>query len=141
MTGHARATVARQLDAINGIIHDYWFKVEDVNHDAARGMLSLRFTRPSQAGGETTRRMLFLRRVRVPITEWLLEIRNVETYTLKETEGIGCYDFNELQFSEVDRTLTVKTGIPLVLHMRVSALDVTVRDTGDVVTEKVYTTF
>jgi len=122
------------------MIHDHWFNVEDVSHDAAGGTLSVTFTRPSETAEKTSRRILFFRRVCVPITEWSLEIGNVETYTLKETEGIGRYDFNELQFSEAERTLTVKTGVPLVFQIRVSALDVTVRETGTVVAEKVYTT-
>lgn len=140
MTGRTKPEVARQLDSVNLAIHDHWFHVKDVTHDVAQGTLSVRFTRPSEAGAETTFRILFLRRVRVPITEWWLEIRNVENYTLEETEGIQQYDFNKLEFSEVDRTLTVRTGVPLVFHVRVSAVDISVRDTGSVVAEKVYTT-
>ena len=130
-----------RLDAINRVVHDHWFNVADVAHDAAHQTLAVKFTRPSETVAETTRRILFLRRVRVQITEWWLEIHNVESYTLQETEGIGRYDFNELQFSEADRTLTIKTGVPLRFWVRVTALDVLVRETSLVVDEKVRTTF
>jgi len=135
-----RVTNPRDLKTVTRRIHDHWFDVADVSNDSARRVLRVKFRRPSETGERTIRRVLFFRRVRVPVTEWWLEIRKVESHTIRETERIGRYDFNELQFSEPDRILSVKTGVPLVFQVVVSELDIAVGDTGKVVEEKVYTT-
>lgn len=140
MPSETRVTNARDLEAVTRLIHDHWFEVADTSFDSARRALRVKFRRPSETGERTIRRVLFFRRVRVPVTEWWLEIRNVESHTIRETERIGRYDFNELQFSEPDRTLTVKTGVPLDFRVVVGELDIAVGDTGKVVEEKVYTT-
>lgn len=136
-----RVTDRHELYAVNRLVHDHWFNVEDVTHDPHRRIVSVRFLRPSHARAKTSHRILFLRRVRVPMTEWLLEIGNVESCTLEETEDIGRYDFNKLHYREDTQTLTVKTGVPLIFRMVVNALDVTVRDTETVVAERIRTSF
>lgn len=139
MTTQVHVTDPRQLDAINRLIHDHWFSVDDVVFRPDEQRLTVKFFRPASAGAETIQHILFLRRVRVPIAEWWLEVAAVESFTLQETEGVGRYDFNEIEYSDPGHTLTVKTSIPLVFWMVVQQLDVTVRETAKVVEERVHT--
>lgn len=103
-----RATDPKQLNDIIDIIHDEWFAVTDVHHDREQ------------------------RRVRIPFTRarasdvWILEIMNVDSFVVQESEGIGRYDFNKLAYAPDTGRLTVKTGIPLTAELTVSHLDVSV---------------
>ena len=102
-----RVTNPANLTLIADVIHDRWFDVDEVVFDGAC--------------------------VRVPFKpDWVLEISDVESCQLEESEGVGIYDFNKLVYSEPDGSLTVTTGIPLVFRLTVSGLDVSLSEiTGD----------
>lgn len=84
-----RATEHSKLDAINRKIHDRWFNIENVELDASRSILSVLFSESRSASKEPSG---------ASAISSYLEIGNVERYTLRETEGVGRYDFNEVRF-------------------------------------------
>lgn len=96
-----RVTDPSNLGLVIDAVHDRWFDIDDVQFDAAR------------------------RCVRIPIEpDWLLEIANVDSLDLEDSERVGKYDLNEIVFSKQRGTLIVTTGIPLTFRMGVSGLDV-----------------
>lgn len=135
-----QATAAEQLKTVNQLIHDFWFNVGDIHHDTEARTLAVRFAKPSAHKAETVGRVLFLRRVRVPVTEWCLEIRNVDHYTIEESENVKRYDFNRVNFREKDRLVVIETGVPLKFLINVSDIDIVVYDTEKVIDEHVHTT-
>jgi hypothetical protein len=116
-----RITNRKELDAINKRIHDRWFNVEDVTFDANNHTLRMPFTKsrsPTKQSGTS------------PAGQGYLEIANVEGYTLKETQNVGRYDFNELKFSDAVHKVTITTGIPLRFEVIVRDLDIRVGDSN-----------
>lgn len=100
-----RVTDPKSLTVITDVIHDRWFDVDDVMFDEGNNCLRIPF-RP----------------------DWVLEISNVESYELEETEGVGRYDFNEFTYSESDSALIISTGVPLVFRVAVGGLDVSLSE-------------
>lgn len=100
-----RVTDPKSLNVITDVIHDRWFEVDDVAIEEGRKCLRIPF-RP----------------------DWVLEISEVESYQLEETEGVGRYDFNKFAYSESDRTLMISTGVPLVFRVTVASLDVSLSE-------------
>lgn len=118
----AHATERGQLNMVNDRIHDRWFDVSGVKFDESRGVLRVPFDEsrsPTKHGPG------------VRLATRCLEIGNVERYTLKESEGVGRYDFNVLRYAPESRTITVTTGIPLTFEVLVRSLDVRVRDAAE----------
>jgi hypothetical protein len=107
-----RAESPESLGQINDALHDRWFDVEDVEFNKPARHVRLRFRDSAKAA----------------LNNLILDIGNVDELLLTETEGIGVYDFNRLTFLAPSGTLRVKTGVPLRFEMRVSRVDVTVRD-------------
>lgn len=127
MAYEKRVRDARELDGIINVVHDYWFDVDDVSFDESRRRLVIKFQRPTVASRDTPPRLLARSR---PLSDWVLEIEEVDGCHLEESEGVGKYDFNEILYSGADRSLTITTGIPLAFRMDVESLDITVRELG-----------
>jgi hypothetical protein len=115
------ATESGELDAINDRIHDRWFEVNEVTFDKNRGTLSIPFVENGSSASPSASRAIGKSR---------LEVGNVKQYTLRESEGVGRYDFNVLQFVPHTGVLTIKTGIPLAFEIHVAELSVHVHESS-----------
>jgi hypothetical protein len=124
MIGRLRATSIAELRVITSKLHDLWFDVTNVDYDAQRGIVSVRFLPDHQsdriAQGDMVRE---------------LEIRCAKELRLTESEGIGRYDVNELQYLPNARTVSVATGIPLTFDVLVTDLDVALHERAKAVEE------
>ena len=107
------------LDAINDVLHDRWFRVDDVAYNEGDRCVRVRFL---LSGHENVRG----KDDETTGTALVLEIENVEEHQLTESEGVGRYDFNRLIFSKATGVIRVETGIPLRFAIRVSGLGVRV---------------
>jgi hypothetical protein len=124
-----RVTDSRHLHTIVAEIHDQWFSVDDVVFDPVEGLIQVQYRGPA-----SRRRSWFKKRE--PAADWTLTIRCASAYRLEESQGVGRYDFNEIEYSEEQGDLIITTGIPLRFSIDVSALDVSVRrDTEASLTE------
>lgn len=103
-----RATDPAQLSDVIDIIHDEWFEVSDIRYDREERRVRIPFTRDRES------------------ERWILEVADVDSLLIEESEGIGKYDFNKLSYASDTGRLTVETGIPLNVQMTVSRLDVSV---------------
>jgi hypothetical protein len=135
MSYELRVRHAQNLRDINRVVHDYWFWTDNVLYDEDTRTLEIRFGRASWQEDQAAlgRHSLKLFRWKYPeLKEWVLRIANVRSYELTESEGIGRYPFNVLEYSEEDDRLSVRTGIPLRFEVSVDALDIYVRETDRV---------
>jgi hypothetical protein len=118
----------RFLDFVNALIHDQYFDPQEIVFDEQQGSLTIPFEFEDTTREEIVDRTWRGRkkRARVPILRGLLTIAAVTDWELKDTEGVGTYDFNELLYDEGRDRLQVLTNIPLELSVTISRVDVTV---------------
>jgi hypothetical protein len=114
------------LDALTGLIHDCTFSVDDVVFDKARGSVRVPFKR---AGGVVASWFSFLKRGRAP--GFLLEIGLAESVLCEDTQGIGSYGINRLEYHRDSGVLKICTTVPTAFDVHVGALDIKVYDIGD----------
>jgi hypothetical protein len=55
-----------------------------------------------------------------------IDIHEVESFDIRDTEKVGSYDVNEIRFDTSRGQITIATGIPLVFRIEVRRLRVTV---------------
>jgi hypothetical protein len=123
----------RFLDLARWLIHDQWFDPEKIEFDNERRVLTIPFEFEDTTREEIVDRTWRGRRKRtqVPLLRGVLTIGAVSDWELKDTEGVGTYDFNELVYDEARSRLQVVTNIPLELSVAVSRVDVTVELTDE----------
>lgn len=105
------------------IIHDEFFDVDDIRYDSDTGTVDIPFGRVFHDENATVVKSGFFRRIyEVPVLRCVLRIGNVTDFALEDTQKMGTYDFNVIDYNKASGKLTIKTGIPLKLFMTVTAL-------------------
>ncbi len=130
MTEVLRAKHAIELDEVSRVIHDSFFDLEAVNFDPAARVLTIPFRKDDSSTGHTG---ALVSRARGRGCEWLLAIRNVESYEIEDPEKVRYYDFNRLIYDPSKHVLSLSTGIPIRVDVHVSMLEITVENTGRIV--------
>jgi hypothetical protein len=125
----------KDLDAINDLLHDRWFSKDDIVFNHGDASLVIRFRGEASDKTSTTGRRSFPKRDKRPFVEWILKIRNVQTYSIVDTAEIGQYDFNELVYDESTRTVTITSGFPFQIIVAVKDLAITVEETAKVLAQ------
>lgn len=112
------------IDAVNDIIHDCWFDVDDVSFDASASRLSIPFDYelPGAVAKKLLRQGYTVGRRR----SGLLCVNSALSYVLHDTQRIGRYDFNRIQYEPAQGVVRIETNIPLILVIHVGTLEVTV---------------
>jgi hypothetical protein len=118
-----------ELDNADEYVHDCWFSISDVTFDRADGMLTVPYRRHNLV--EDTERKRWRRTRRVDV-RWLLRVGFVRDYSIRDTERIDMYDFNQLRYDESRQVLTVETNIPLGFAIEVDRLRITIEATDEV---------
>jgi hypothetical protein len=111
------------LSEINAAIHDEWFDVERIAHDAERAEMRLAFYR-----GRRTGRILKVERAPladdVPEPFGELIVRGVVDIHVEDDADVGWYTVERLEFDQDAGKLTLRSNIPLVIVVEVRSLDV-----------------
>jgi hypothetical protein len=113
------ATTPDYLPAIDALIHDWWFEAADVDCNETTGTLTIPFTRDFPLDGGS----LFRRRKTRQVQGRLI-VRGLPGCTIRDTEGVGRYDFNRLSYDSATRKLRIETGVPIHIEASVNSLDV-----------------
>jgi hypothetical protein len=105
---------SKDLVGVTALAHDLWFDIDQTlsNYDGKSVSFRLMKSPASKtdaSGGDL-----------------LLEIRNVKELKVIDTEKVGLYDFNEIRYNKSTQCIQVSTGIPIVIEIYVTCLDVTV---------------
>ena len=114
----AEAKADHQLDALNELVHDRWFDLRGARHDPVSETFRISFD-PGVV--PTAKRARF-----TPEHAHVLEVRNVRSVDMEDSEKVDTYDFNSLRYDDSASTVTIRTGIPLRLVLSVRSLDMAV---------------
>ena len=126
----------QQIPKILNVIHDCWFNKDDIVYDSKSSILSIKFKREIIDKKQTLKRFWFLKKVRIPSVECFLKIHHAESYSVKDIAQVGSYDFNEIKYDLGQKTLTISTGVPIHIEIKVRQFEVSVEETEKVVGER-----
>ncbi|MDP2939496.1 MAG: hypothetical protein Q8O13_05420 [Candidatus Omnitrophota bacterium] len=127
-----------EINKIVGLIHDEWFEKDDVKFNASLASLEIKLKRENQADKRIIKRILFMKKLSVPIVESILRISNVDHYQIEDTANIGRYDFNEIKYDVMGKIVSITSGFPLIINAKVKKFEVSLDDTGKVIEEKTF---
>jgi hypothetical protein len=130
MAKFLRITDPRDLDTVHDIIHDCYFDVADIVFDSPAGLLSFKFRKLITRGRHGWKDFFFTSRT-LPAVECFLRFSDVELYQIDDTEKVGSYDFNVLKYDPREKCISVLTGIPIKIKIRVKRFDVSVEVTDN----------
>ncbi len=124
----------RDLWRINDFIHDCWFDVEDIILDKATSILSVMYLADlrDKASRKWWNDFFDSSSRKRPRRECYLRIRNVEDYTIRDTQRVGCYDFNVLKFDLQTSTIVFHTGIPIEISVQVRNFEISIEETDNI---------
>lgn len=112
----ACAANADQLAAISDTVHDWWFDLDTVRFDESSGCVTIELM-----AEEDYRRAV--KGEAVPSRSKIkLVVENAIALDIEDSERVGYYDLNRLEFDEHAGIVRLLTGIPLVVEIRVSAV-------------------
>jgi hypothetical protein len=111
------------LEAINDLIHDSFFEVDDITFDSQASILNFKFELPTLPSGRGLKEFIYSSKTS-PGVECLLKIHNVEKYSIDDTEKVGRYDFNIIEFDAPARVVCIRTNIPIGIRILVSELEI-----------------
>jgi len=125
--------IPEQLDDVIKFIHDCWFSINNLVFDKENFVVRIYFEKECIGSALEIWHFFFLKRMEIPIVECILNIHDTVGYDIEDTEKVDRYDFNELYFDKQSGLLSVNTGIPLKLNIKVKRLNITVDVTSNVV--------
>lgn len=129
----------RRIPAVLDLIHDCWFDVDDILYDPATLTLSIRFGREMPERSRVVERGLLLSRKEVPVAECFLKIHHVADYSVRDTERVGAYDFNEIEYDPGLKRIRITTGVPIDIEVRVNKFEIEVEETNNIIEVKTKT--
>jgi hypothetical protein len=109
-------TSATQLGDLLNLVHDRWFNVEQVVSDKKQKTVALHLERKKanlKDGSKDGIRLL---------------IKNVEALTVHDTEKVRDYDVNEVKFDAANGRVVITGGIPIIIEVKVTALNIELVD-------------
>lgn len=113
-----RSQAAETLSVIADLIHDRWFDIAGVVLDEATRTLRIPFDPIARALASSAQL--------APERSQVLEIRRARALQVDDTERVGRYDFDALEWNRETHTVTVRTGVPVTIRVEVDELDVAV---------------
>ena len=119
----AGITRADELSALTGWIHDCWFSLGGIVFNEDSHQLEIEYKREFLDEGTVVQNGL-LKTVEAPVYTCYLIINGVTEYAIDDTESVGEYDFNDIDFDGATKTLKISTGIPLGMFLRIDKIDI-----------------
>jgi hypothetical protein len=128
---HVQCSDPDKLGSLVDLVHDQWFDLEQITYDPVRGEVAIPFAYRGVEDARADRKHL-IPRMRVPVYQAMLRVRNVTALEIKDTERIGTYEFNTVSY-ELNGILRIHGTIPLEVVMHVTELDASVEITDQVI--------
>jgi hypothetical protein len=123
-----------QIPVILDVIHDCWFDVDDLLFNPETSILSIKFRREIWDQRRLLKKIWLWKKVEIPIFECFLKFHHVKSYTVNDTERVGMYDFNELEYDPKSQRISITTGVPIDVEIMVENFEICVEVT-DTITE------
>jgi len=120
-----RVTREDDLSSLNDFVHDSWFDLGKIKLDYNSAILDIEFTREMFEERIPVSGWL-VKKIEIPVFTCYLRFRNVINHEIIDTEKIGLYDFNLIEYDNSTKVVSVNTGIPLSFQILVRTLDISV---------------
>lgn len=117
-----------ELPEIVDIFHDQWFDLDSIYLCKKNLILDIPFQRVNITD-KTQQFCSLIKNGTLVDHLWVLRINQVVCFKVKDTEKIGLYDLNEIDYSPVSNLIRVLTGVPLEFAVRVNDFDLSVYTT------------
>ncbi len=115
-----------QIPIIRDVIHDAWFDVSNIEFDSNTSVLSIEFERELKDESTVVEKNWMMEKIEVPLVQCFLNIFHVESYKIDDTEGVGSYDFTTLKYNADGRYISIITGTPIGIEIKVRDFEVSV---------------
>jgi hypothetical protein len=119
-----------QIPIIRDLIHDAWFDVSNIEFDSNTSVLSIEFERKLRDESTVVEKNWMMKKIEVPLVQCFLNILHVESYKINDTERVGFYDFSTLEYNSDLRRLSIITGTPIGIEIKVRDFEVSVVETA-----------
>lgn len=139
-----KATEASEILSITRIIHDCKFDRDKLVFDSASSSLSIEFEYEELDKKIILSNMLLIKKVRIPITKYVLIINNIKNYIYDTSNynGPGLDDFfNKILYDDELNKITILTIIGAPIDVFVTKLNISIEDTCELVGEKIKIVF
>lgn len=122
------------LNQINDLIHDCFFDIDRITVD--NNTFILYFTRYLESRKKPINSWFLFKQYETPGLECILEIHEVKSYSIKDTQKVQFNDLNELAFDQATNMILIRTEIPLSIEIEVLSLKISVVITDKVISSK-----
>ncbi len=129
-------TSPKKLPFIMDIIHDCWFQKDEIVFNSDTNTLEVKFMREAMEEKELIGNVLFFKKYKIPFIECYLRIYSVKSYEINDKEQVGGYDFNKLEYDSEKQQISILTGIPIDIKVRVEEFHISIEETNKVIKEK-----
>jgi hypothetical protein len=118
-----------QIPVITDVIHDAWFDVSNIEFDSKTSVLSIEFERQLKDESTVVEKNWMMKKIEVPLVQCFLKFFHVESYEIDDTERVGSYDFTNLEYNSDLRCISIITGTPIGIEIKVRDFEVSVEET------------
>lgn len=115
-----------QIPLIRDVIHDAWFDVSNIEFDSNTSAVSIEFERELKDKSTVVEKNWMMERIEVPLVQCFLNIFHVESYKIDDTERVGSYDFTTLEYNSDLKCISIITGTPIGIEIKVRDFEVSV---------------
>lgn len=123
-----------EINQIENMLHDQSFDIEDIVFK--NSILSIKFKKKC-VNKKILKQFFFYKKIIIPYEKCFLNIYNVKDYKVIDSEKIGVYDFNSIDYLESKGKIIINTTIPIFFEIIVSKLEIEIVNTGIIIENKV----
>ena len=123
----------KKLDVILKQVHDCWFDVENIRFDSKTKLLTIKFLKENLDDARVLSDWWLIRKISIPAFECILQISHVNKYRIEDTEKVGEYDLNTINYDLTSKQFLIECGIPLKIFIDVDDFEVSFEPTKTVV--------
>jgi len=124
-----RASSLTELSAVNALIPDWEFDLDNLKIDNAAGVIEIDFKREFFEERVIEPGWL-IKNITLPVYDCRLTIRGVISHEIIDTEKIQFYPFDWIEYHPDSGLLEIRSGVPLKFEMYVSRDDVSIYKIG-----------
>ena len=116
------------LDIIIDLLHDYYFDIDQINDKSDIFELVTIISGPAKIVGK----FLIFKLFEIQERESILEIRNVKSCKIVDTQKIGLYGFNEITFNPETCSFVIYAEPMATITIDVNSFDVSLQITDKI---------
>ncbi|OGC05277.1 hypothetical protein A3H09_01935 [Candidatus Falkowbacteria bacterium RIFCSPLOWO2_12_FULL_45_13] len=113
-----------KLSAVNDVLHDEYFDLDDIKHDKDRSMIEIPFRRifHYHSPPRIIKWRIFWKIGEVDVLRCLLQIASAKKYKVIDKSRIGTFSFNGLEYDQKSNRITIITHEDCRMEINVSDL-------------------